>query len=70
MFSIIDTYLNFVRMYGICGCKCVTGDSKDNELQEPLETDTKLCRNCLKLLPIRRFLSHSRMKKLSICSSE
>ncbi|XP_012532008.2 IQ and ubiquitin-like domain-containing protein [Monomorium pharaonis] len=66
---ITHTYLNFVRMYGICGCECVIGDSKDNELREPLETETKFCRNCLRLLPIRRFLPHTRMTKLTICSS-
>ncbi|XP_011706277.1 PREDICTED: IQ and ubiquitin-like domain-containing protein [Wasmannia auropunctata] len=66
---ITHTYLNFVRIDGICGCECVTTESKDNELREPLETETKLCQNCLKLLPIRRFLPHTRMKKLSICSS-
>lgn len=70
MHPIIDSYLNFVRMYGICGCECVTRDPKDNELREPLETETKLCRNCLKLLPISRFLLHTRMKKLTICKSE
>ncbi|EGI58121.1 PREDICTED: IQ and ubiquitin-like domain-containing protein [Acromyrmex echinatior] len=66
---ITHTYLNFIRMYGICGCECITTESKDNELQEPLETETKLCRNCLKLLPIHKFLAHTRMKKLTICSS-
>ncbi|XP_018403964.1 PREDICTED: IQ and ubiquitin-like domain-containing protein [Cyphomyrmex costatus] len=66
---ITHTYLNFVRIFGICGCECVTTESKDNELREPLETETKLCRSCLKLLPIRKFLAHTRMKKLTICSS-
>ncbi|KYN40172.1 IQ and ubiquitin-like domain-containing protein [Trachymyrmex septentrionalis] len=66
---ITHSYLNFVRMYRICGCECITTESKDNELREPLETETKFCRNCLKLLPIRRFLAHTRMKKLTICSN-
>ncbi|XP_018049820.1 PREDICTED: IQ and ubiquitin-like domain-containing protein [Atta colombica] len=66
---ITHTYLNFVRMYGICGCECITTESKNNELREPLETETKLCWNCLKLLPIHKFLAHTRMKKLTICSS-
>ncbi|XP_050461497.1 IQ and ubiquitin-like domain-containing protein isoform X1 [Cataglyphis hispanica] len=64
---IMHTYLNFVSMYSTCGCKCVDADPKDNELREPFETRMKLCRNCLKLLPFHRFLSHTRMKKLSVC---
>lgn len=63
-----DTYLNFVSMYSMCGC--VDAKSKDNELREPLETRMKFCRNCLKLLPCHRFLPHTRMKKLSICTGE
>ncbi|KAL6264441.1 hypothetical protein P5V15_004550 [Pogonomyrmex californicus] len=64
---IAHTYLNFIRIYGICGCKCITEISKDNELREPLEINTKFCWACLKLLPYHKFVPHTRMKKLSVC---
>ncbi|EZA49289.1 hypothetical protein DMN91_001508 [Ooceraea biroi] len=66
---IMHTYLNFVSMYGICGCECVDENFKNDELRESLETRTKFCRSCLKLLPYHRFLSHTRMKKTSVCIS-
>ncbi|XP_014487996.1 PREDICTED: IQ and ubiquitin-like domain-containing protein [Dinoponera quadriceps] len=66
---ITHTYLNFTSMHGSCGCEAVGGNSKDDELRVPLETKTKFCRSCLKLLPNRRFLPHSRTRKLSVCIS-
>ncbi|XP_012232553.2 IQ motif and ubiquitin-like domain-containing protein [Linepithema humile] len=66
---IMHTYLDFVRVYGICGCVCVDEKVKDHILREPLETRTKFCRSCSKLLPYRRFLSHTKMKRLSVCTS-
>ncbi|EFN80348.1 IQ and ubiquitin-like domain-containing protein [Harpegnathos saltator] len=66
---ITHIYLNFTSMHGICGCEAVDGNSKDHELREPLETKAKFCRSCLKVLPDRRFLPHSRTRKLSVCIS-
>ncbi|XP_072744652.1 IQ motif and ubiquitin-like domain-containing protein [Anoplolepis gracilipes] len=66
---ILHTYLNFVSVSNTCGCECIDANCKNNELREPLETRMKFCRNCLKLLPFHRFLSHTKMKKLSVCIS-
>nr|XP_034172520.1 IQ and ubiquitin-like domain-containing protein [Osmia lignaria] len=68
---IIYDYLYFVRSSH--SCCCVNDDENfcknvdDEKLREPIETNTKLCPSCLKLLPSQKFTVHGRMKKLSSC---
>ncbi|XP_043511076.1 IQ and ubiquitin-like domain-containing protein [Frieseomelitta varia] len=68
---IVYSYLKFLRTSHSCCCAnndrdfCKNVD--DEKLREPIEPMTKLCHSCLKLLPIRRFTTHGRMKRLSTC---
>ncbi|KAG7201583.1 hypothetical protein KM043_004328 [Ampulex compressa] len=69
---IIYGFLRFLRVADYCGCLNNNVDQhikpEIEELLEPLEPKTKLCKSCLKLLPYNRFTVHGRMKKLTTCN--
>ncbi|KAF7394029.1 hypothetical protein HZH68_010848 [Vespula germanica] len=70
---ILCDYLKFVANSGTCACTNIRRgfkkDPKCEEFREPLEIKTLFCRSCRKVLPYNRFSVHSRLNKLSSCTS-
>ncbi|KZC10890.1 PREDICTED: IQ and ubiquitin-like domain-containing protein [Dufourea novaeangliae] len=68
---IVFGYLHFVRSSH--SCCCVNDDREfcknvdDEKLREPIETRTRMCKSCSKLLPYQNFTVHGRMTRLSTC---
>lgn len=66
--------MKFVANSGTCACTNIRRgfkkDPKCEEFREPLEIKTLFCRSCRKVLPYNRFSVHSRLNKLSSCTSK
>ncbi|XP_076279737.1 IQ motif and ubiquitin-like domain-containing protein isoform X2 [Lasioglossum baleicum] len=69
---IVLGYLLFIRSSHSCCCvnddRDFCKDVDDEKLREPIESWTKLCKSCSKVLPSYKFTVHGRMKTFSTCN--